>query len=113
MVGMPGQMQSGPLPNVACPSQMAGQIPAQMRVQLPGQMGGQLQGQIQGQSLSQMPQMPGQMPGQMNHMAQMQQPRKVSGCFLCLLKCCACTYVCVTLFFLTAWSGCLVFYFCC
>jgi hypothetical protein len=67
MVGMPGQMQSGPIPNVACPSQ----IPAQMRVQLPGQMGGQLQGQSLGQ-------MPGQMTGQMSHMAQMQQPRKVS-----------------------------------
>ncbi|PNF30136.1 hypothetical protein B7P43_G01265 [Cryptotermes secundus] len=76
MVGMPGQMQSGPLPNVSCPSQMPGQIPTQMRVQLPAQMGGQLQGQIQGQSLGQMPQMAGQMPGQMSHMTQMQQPRK-------------------------------------
>lgn len=75
MVGMPGQMQSGPMSNVPCPSQ----IPSQMRMQLPGQMGGQLQGQIQGQSMGQMPQMPGQITNQMSHMTQMQQPRKVSG----------------------------------
>jgi len=74
MVGMSGQMQSGSMSNVACPSQ----IPSQMRIQLP-QMGGQLQGQIQGQSMGQMPQMPGQITNQMSHMAQMQQPRKVSG----------------------------------
>ena len=75
MVGMPGQMQSGPMSNVPCPSQ----IPSQMRMQLPGQMGGQLQGQIQGQAMGQMPQMPGQITNQMSHMTQMQQPRKVSG----------------------------------
>ncbi|GFG38157.1 hypothetical protein Cfor_04819, partial [Coptotermes formosanus] len=72
MVGMPGQMQSGPLSNVACPSQ----IPSQIRMPLPGQMGGQLQGQIQGQPMGQMPQMPGQITNQMSHMAQMQQSRK-------------------------------------
>lgn len=79
MVGMPGQMQSGSMSNVACPSQ----IPSQMRMQLPGQMGGQMQGQIQGQPMGQMPQMPGQI-NQMSHMAQMQQPRKVSGEIVCL-----------------------------
>ncbi|XP_069697565.1 mediator of RNA polymerase II transcription subunit 15 isoform X2 [Periplaneta americana] len=85
MVGLPGQMQTGPIPNVPCPNQMPGQIPTQMRVQLPGQMGGQLPNQIQSQSLGQMSQIPGQMggqmapgqmPGQMGHMPQMQQARK-------------------------------------